>query len=51
MKKITEMLLAVLFAVGILITLTFVIISFFGYAIVIWTIVLITVLTAMVYEI
>ena len=51
MEKITNMLLAVLFAIGILVAITFIFSSFIGYAIVIWTIVVITVFTAFVYQI
>ena len=50
MKRITEILLAVLLMIGIIVTLSYVILSFFGYAIVSWSIVLITVFTALIYE-
>jgi hypothetical protein len=51
MEKITNMLLAILFAIGVLVAITFMFASFISYAIVIWTIVVITVFTAFIYEI
>lgn len=51
MERITGMLLAILFIVGITVTLTYIILSFFGYAIISWIIVVITVFAALIYEI
>jgi hypothetical protein len=51
MERITGMLLAILFIVGIVVTLTYIILSFFGYAIISWIIVVITVFAALIYEI
>jgi c-di-AMP phosphodiesterase-like protein len=51
MERITGMLLAILFIVGIIVTLTYIILSFFGYAIISWIIVVITVFAALIYEI
>jgi hypothetical protein len=51
MKKNTEMLIAILFIIGIVVSLSYVILSLFGYAIISWTIVVITVFTALIYEI
>jgi hypothetical protein len=51
MKRITEVLMAILFMAGVVVTLTYVILSFFGYAIISWTIIVITVFAALIYEI
>lgn len=51
MKKNTTMLIVILFMIGIVVSLSYVFLSFFGYAIISWTIVLITVFTALIYEI
>lgn len=51
MKRNTELSLAILFIVGIVVTLTYIFLSFLSPAIAIWTIVVITVFTILIYEI
>jgi 4-hydroxybenzoate polyprenyltransferase len=51
MENVTAMALVILFIVGIIVTLTYVFLLFFGSAILVWTIVVITVFTALIYEI